>query len=335
MVGIDDVARAAGVAPSTVSRALSGRGQVSESTRARVAEVARDLGYTASAAASSLATGRTMCVGVIVPFLDRWYFTSVLSGASDALSHLGYDLTLYNVSSDPDARRNMFASVIHRRRVDGMIAVALELDTDEAAQLARLDIPAVTIGGRSQNLPAFAIDDAAVARLATEHLLKLGHRRIAHLGGDPAYDLDFNIPSRRRQGYEQALAAAGVPVDPALYAIADFTVESGYAAAKRLLAHPDSRLTAIFAASDEMAIGAMLAARDLGLDVPRDVSVVGIDGHSLGPVFGLTTVDQFPHRQGELAVGALMAELGGVQLPPDELPFELVVRSSTAFLAGD
>lgn len=332
MVGIDDVARAAGVAPSTVSRALSGRGQVSERTRARVSDVARELGYTASAAASSLASGRTQCIGVIVPFLDRWYFTSVLSGVSDALSHLGYDLTLYNVSSDPDARRNMFESVIHRRRVDGMIAVALELAPDEAAQLARLDIPAITIGGRSQNLPGFAIDDVAVARLATEHLLKLGHRNIAHLGGDPAYDLDFNIPSARRQGYEQALTSADVEIDPSLYAIADFTIESGYRAAKRLLAHPDSDLTAIFAASDEMAIGAILAARELGLEVPRDLSVVGIDGHSLAPVFGLTTVDQFAYRQGELAVQAVMSEIADATLPPAELPYELAVRSSSAFL---
>lgn len=333
MVGIDDVARAAGVAPSTVSRALSGRGQVSERTRARVSDVARELGYTASAAASSLASGRTQCIGVIVPFLDRWYFTSVLSGVSDALSHLGYDLTLYNVSSDPDARRNMFESVIHRRRVDGMIAVALELAPDEAAQLARLDIPAITIGGRSQNLPGFAIDDVAVARLATDHLLKLGHRNIAHLGGDPAYDLDFNIPSARRQGYEQALTSADVEIDPSLYAIADFTIESGYRAAKRLLAHPDSDLTAIFAASDEMAIGAILAARELGLEVPRDLSVVGIDGHSLAPVFGLTTVDQFAYSQGELAVQAVMSEIADETLPPAELPFELAVRSSSAFLA--
>jgi len=331
MVGIDDVARAAGVAPSTVSRALSGRGQVSAATRERVTAVARELGYTVSASASSLATGRTRCIGVIVPFLDRWYFTSVLSGASEALAHHGYDLTLYNVSSDPDARRSMFESVIHRRRVDGMIAVALELAPEEAEQLARLDIPAIAIGGRSQNLSALAIDDSAVARLATEHLIALGHRRIAHLGGDPAYDLDFNIPSRRRLGYEQALEAVGIPIDPALYAHADFTIDSGYAAAKRLLGRPDATPTALFAASDEMAIGAILAARDLGMEVPRDLSVIGIDGHSMGEVFGLTTVDQFPHQQGERSVEAVLAALDGTPLVGGELPHELVVRSSTAY----
>ncbi len=332
MAGIDDVAREAGVAASTVSRALSGRGQVSPATRERVAKVARELGYTASFAASSLATGRTMCIGVIVPFIDRWFFNSVLSGVSEALAHRGYDLTLYNVSSDPAARRNMFDSVIHRRRVDGMIAVALELDPDETDQLARLDIPAIAIGGRSQRLHALAIDDVAVARLATEHLLALGHRRIGHLGGDPAYDLDFLIPTRRRLGYEQALAGAGIPIDPTLFAHADFTTDSGYTAAKNLLGRPDARMTALFAASDEMAIGAILAARDLGYDVPRDLSVIGIDGHSMGGVFGLTTVDQFPHRQGARAVEAILAELAGEPLEPGELPFELVVRSSTAAL---
>lgn len=334
MVSIEEVARAAGVSTATVSRALSGRGQVSPKTRERVSTTARALGYTVSSAASSLATGRTMCIGVIVPFIDRWFFNSVLSGASDALGHAGYDLTLYNVSSDPAARRAVFDSVIHRRRVDGMIAVSLELDAVESEQLARLDIPAVAIGGPSQNLPALSIDDTAIARLATDHLIALGHRRIAHLGGDPAFDLDFHIPTRRRQGYEQALMAADIPVEPALYAQADFTIESGYAATKQLLGRPDARMTALFAASDEMAIGAVLAARDLGFQIPRDLSVIGIDGHSLGGFFGLTTVDQFPHAQGERAVQAILAELGGQPMVAGELPFELVVRSTTAMLTN-
>ena len=165
MVSIEEVARAAGVSTATVSRALSGRGQVSPKTRERVSTTARALGYTVSSAASSLATGRTMCIGVIVPFIDRWFFNSVLSGASDALGHAGYDLTPYNVSSDPAARRAVFDSVIHRRRVDGMIAVSLELDAVESEQLARLDIPAVAIGGPSQNLPALSIDDTAIVTL--------------------------------------------------------------------------------------------------------------------------------------------------------------------------
>lgn len=332
MVSIEEVARAAGVSTATVSRALSGRGQVSPATRERVWTTARELGYTVSSAASSLATGRTRCIGVIVPFIDRWFFNSVLSGVSDALGRHGYDLTLYNISSDPAARRAVFDSVIHRRRVDGMIAVSLELDTEESAQLARLDIPAIAIGGPSQNLPALAIDDVAIARLATDHLVALGHRRIAHLGGDPAFDLDFHIPTHRRQGYEQSLAAAGIPIEPALYAQADFTIESGYAATKQLLGRPDARMTALVAASDEMAIGAILAARDLGFQVPRDLSVIGIDGHSLSGFFGLTTVDQFPHQQGERAVQALLAELGGESMVAGELPFELVVRSTTAML---
>lgn len=106
-----------------------------------------------------------------------------------------------------------------------------------------------------------------MARTATEHLLTLGHRRIAHLGGDPSFDLDFHVPTRRRHGYESALAKAGAGVDPSLYAQADFTIESGYRATKQLLGR--TRFTALFAASDEMAIGAILAARDLGLNVPE------------------------------------------------------------------
>ena len=133
------------------------------------------------------------------------------------------------------------------------------------------------------------IDDVAVARLATEHLIGLGHRRIAHIGGDIEFDLDFHLPTNRRIGYEGALRDAGIEVDPRLFAPADFTIKGGYHAAKQLLGVPHDRPTAIFAASDEMAIGSILAARDLGLIVPRDVSIIGIDDHDLSDFFGLST----------------------------------------------
>ncbi len=331
MVSIAEVAHAAGVSMATVSRALSGRGQVSPATREKVARAARELGYVMSSAASTLATGRTMSIGVLIPFIDRWFFNSVLSGASEACSHAGYDVTLYNVATDPTVRRAVFESVIQRRRADGIISVSLELDAGEAAMLTRLDIPAVAIGGPSAQLPTLAIDDVAVTQLATRHLIELGHRRIAHLGGDLAFDLDFHIPSRRRQGYENALTEAGIEIDPRLYAQADFTIESGYRVGKQLLGRLASHTTAIVAASDEMAIGVLLAARDLGLRVPEDLSVVGVDGHPLGEVFGLTTVAQFPKQQGERAVELILDQLAGRESHSADLPFELIVRSSTAF----
>ncbi|GAB3603191.1 LacI family DNA-binding transcriptional regulator [Microbacterium aureliae] len=334
MVSIDEVARKAGVSTATVSRALSGRGHVSATTRARVEAAARSLGYVVSASASSLASGRTRNIGVLVPFLDRWFFSTVLSGIANALMRQGYDITLYNLTADRDARHRIFETFLRRQRVDGVIAISLELGADEIERLRELDLPVIAIGGPNPGLATLTVDDVAVARLATEHLVALGHRDIAHIGASPEFDVDFHVPTQRRQGFEQALADAGIPVHPALYEPADFTIEGGFRAAKQLLGRPGERPTAVFAASDEMAIGALLAARELGYRVPEDLSVVGIDGHELGEFFRLTTVDQFPLAQGERAAEAILELLeqppGAEQTAPGRLPYDLVVRGSTA-----
>ncbi|UOE43808.1 LacI family DNA-binding transcriptional regulator [Agromyces larvae] len=334
MAGIDDVARLAGVSTATVSRALSGRGHVSPASKAKVEEAAARLGYVVSSSASSLASGRTRNVGVVVPFLNRWFFSSVLEGVQQALLRTGYDLTLYNLAGDGDERATVFEQFLLRRRVDAVIAISLELTEAEVNRLHELGKPLVGVGGPIPGVRTLIIDDVAVARLATEHLLGLGHRRIAHIGGDLEFDLDFHLPTNRRLGYEAALRDAGIEPDPARFAPADFTIRGGYHAAKQLLGAPHDRPTAIFAASDEMAIGSILAARDLGMVVPRDVSIIGVDDHDLSDFFGLTTVAQFPRVQGEQAVELLMDELepGHADAEPSAtpLPFELRVRSSTA-----
>lgn len=329
MVGIDDVARAAGVSTATVSRALSGRGAVSTATRDRVLSAAGRLGYVVSAAASSLATGRTRAVGVVVPFLDRWFFSTVLAGISDALVRRGYDITLYSVSADAAERRRVFDDHLRRRRIDAVITIALELDAEESVSLRGLGVPIVAIAGPHPLLTTLTVDDLAVGRLATAHLLGLGHRRLAHIGADAVTDAASSVPTLRRRGFEDSLAEGGITqydVEPA-----DFTIDGGSRAAARLLAR-DDRPTALFAASDEMAIGAILAARELGLRVPDDVSIIGVDGHELGRWFGLTTVDQFARGQGERAAEAVLSALDGAQPAPGRgtLPFELVDRGSTA-----
>lgn len=329
MTGIDDVARAAGVSTATVSRALSGRGPVSPPTRARVLAAAERLGYVVSAAASSLATGRARAVGVVVPFLDRWFFSTVLAGISDALVREGYDITLYSVSAEAAERRRVFDDHLRRRRIDAVITIALELDAEESASLRALGVPIVAIAGPNPLLTTLTVDDLAVGRLATAHLLELGHRDLVHIGADAPTNAGSSVPALRRRGFEESLAAAGLPVravEPA-----DFTIEGGSAAAARVLAS-EGRPTALFAASDEMAIGAILAARERGLRVPEDLSIIGVDGHELGRWFGLTTVDQFARGQGERAAEAVLAELDGAAPAHgrNTLPFELVDRGSTA-----
>lgn len=334
MAGIQEVADAAGVSTATVSRALSGNGHVSDATKGRVTSAAAALGYVVSSNASSLASGHTKNIGVVIPFLNRWFYSSVLEGAESSLLSNGYDLTLYNLGGGGEERRSVFEHFLLRKRVDAVVAISLELTPGELAGLLALGKPIVGVGGPLVGVRTLSIDDVAVARLATEHLLALGHRSIAHIGGDQASERDFHLPTNRRFGYQAPLDAAGIPSDPALFQSADFTIAGGYAAAKQLFGNPRTRPTAVFAASDEMAIGTILAARDLGLRVPGDISVIGIDDHELSGFFGVTTVAQFPELQGRLAVELLMNELhpdrhslGSSNTP---LPFELIVRASTS-----
>ncbi|MDN4482230.1 LacI family DNA-binding transcriptional regulator [Demequina lignilytica] len=339
MATIQQVADLARVSTATVSRALAGKPSVSAATRERVEEAARSLGYVASATASSLASGRTRNIGMVMPYLGSWFYAAVLKGAHRALADGGYDLTLYHLEDTTrhaERRQRLFDEFLRRKRVDAFIAVSLELSDAELERIALLGKPIVGLGGPIPGVTTLSLDDAGVATLATEHLLSLGHREIAHLGGDEAFEQDFHVPAKRRAAYEQALRAAGVEPDPRLIKNADFTIQGGYQATLQMLGAPH-RPTALFAASDEMAIGAILAARDLGLRVPEDLSVVGIDGHELGEFFGLTTVDQFPVVQGRMAAETLLEELS-----PDasgdhvnrDLPYELVVRKSTAVPSG-
>jgi LacI family transcriptional regulator, repressor for deo operon, udp, cdd, tsx, nupC, and nupG len=328
MASLEEVARLAGVSTATVSRALSGRGRLSEQTRVRVRAAADELGYVASASASGLATGRTRSIGVLVPLVDRWFFAKVLDGIGGALAPRGYDITLYNVTDDPRQRAGLLQTSLRRGRVDAVVALALGLDEAEIDRLLALGLPAVGLGTPSPRLSTLRVDDVAVAHTATAHLLGLGHRDIAHIGQSRAGVAELDIPTLRRRGFEQALDAAGLR--PAGFVSADFTIDDGYRAMRELLAGA-TRPTAVFAASDELAFGAMFAAREAGLDVPTDLSIVGVDGHDMSGFFGLTTIEQFPRAQGARIAEAALAAVGeAVPAPPASLPFELVTRTSTA-----
>lgn len=356
MAGIKEVATKAGLSVATVSRALSGKANVSPRARRLAQEAARELGFVPSYHASSLASGRNHNIGLVVPHVHRWYFSSVLDGVSEALLDAGYDLTLYNVGEQPERRSSVLSDFLLRKRLDAVIAVALVLSEDEIQQLLDVHRPIVGIGGTLPGASSIRIDDERLAREATGHLISLGHTRIAHLTGDAALDRDFKLPGLRRHGFKAAMNDAGLPIHPGWQVPADFTIQGAYAAARRLLGGSGERPTAIFAASDEMAVGAMLAARDFGLQVPRDLSVVGMDGHELGETFGLTTISQDPRGQGRMAARTALKLLGepngesdagtaarrpGKPLPVDtsptdpattevEYPTEFVIRTSTA-----
>ena len=178
MPGINEVARLAGVSTATVSRALSGNGHVAQETKERVLAAALELEYVVSSNASSLATGRMKNVGVVIPFLNRWYYGAVIEGAESALLSHGYDLTLYNLAGGGGERTSVFEHFLLRKRVDAVIAIALELTEGEVGRLHDLAKPMVVVGGSIDGVRTLSIDDIGVARLATDHLISLATARI-------------------------------------------------------------------------------------------------------------------------------------------------------------
>jgi LacI family repressor for deo operon, udp, cdd, tsx, nupC, and nupG len=332
VTSIDDVARASGVSTATVSRALRGLPNVSDVTRDRIRTVADELGYVASSSASGLASGRTLAMGVVAPSVSRWFYTTVIEGIDAALRDANYDMILYNLASRGGDRERVFHRSILRKRTDALIALCLNFTADEREQLLSLGHPTIMIGGPVRGIRHIGIDEHEVGRQATEHLLQLGHRAIAHLGGDDDEGLNRQVPLERRKGYLEALSTAGIRARPDWLLSGRFTLQASRAVVSELLLNSTDRPTAIFANSDEMAIGAILAAWDRGLRVPDDISIIGIDNHDLAESFGLTTMAQDPYEQGRLGARILLDDLNGGPLSRKtsvRAPAHLLVRSST------
>lgn len=307
---LKDVASKVGMSTATVSRALTGRGPVSPGTKRRIEAAAKELGFVASYHASSLASGRSRNIGVVLPYVDRWFFATVLYGIASTLTAAGYDAALYNLQGE-NFRESVLTDFLLRKRLDAAAVVSLRLTPGETEQLFSAGIPLVGIGGSLEGAPTISVDDLNAGLRATNHLIQLGHCRIAFIGGPPEADRSFPMSSDRRRGFERAMSAAGLPIHERDQLVSDFTFLGAYQQVKNLLAEPEQRPTAVFAATDEMAAGAILAARDLGLEVPRDLSVIGIDAHPLGEAFGLTTIDQQAHHQGTRAAQLLLRQLSG------------------------
>lgn len=326
---IFDVARRAGVSPSTVSRALRGLPNVADSTRDRVTSAARDLAYVASPAAAGLASGRTATVGVVVPFLTRWFFMQVIHGAEAVLRTAGYDLLLHTLG-DEQGRERFFDRLPLHRKVDGVLLVDVTVQPAEQAGLQALGLPVTMVGGSALGVAYVGVDEEEGVRLAVQHLVHLGHERVAMLCGRPAEGMDFDIPGRRRAAFAQALADAGLQND--LLFTGEWGTEGGAQATERLLSESRTTPTAIVAESDEIAFGALRTLRRAGIAVPGRMSVVGYDDHELAGVVDLTTVAQPVARQGELAAELLLDAMRGAADPFARvlLPPRLVIRGTTA-----
>jgi DNA-binding LacI/PurR family transcriptional regulator len=324
---IDDVAKLAGVSTATVSRAMRGLPNVSEKTRLRVMAAAAELDYVSSPSASRLASGHTHTVGIVAPYVGRWFFGQVLAGAERVLREAGYDVLLFGLPDDA-ARDEFFTRMPLRRRVDAVLVLTLPLTETQLRQLRQLGVPLGAIGVRAPNICMVGIDDHASARAATNHLINLGHRRIAMIGGGASIATHFITPDDRRDGFRQAMAEANLPVPPGYELDGSYTADGGEAAMVQLLSLPNPP-TAVFCQSDEMAMGAMRALRKCGLACPADVSIIGFDDHEMAPLVDLTTIHQPAERQGEIAAQQVLACLQGQPVDQELVPTRLVLRGTT------
>jgi LacI family transcriptional regulator len=323
---ISEVARHAGVGVATVSRVLNGSPAVREETRQRVLDAIAELGYAPNPAARALSTGRTLSIGVVAPFFTRPSVMERLRGVSHVLAGAGYRLVLFDVER-PGQDSELFRTL--PGGLDGLLSISLCPPEADLARFEAAGMPVVLVDHPDDRLPAVHTDDVAGGRLATEHLLELGHRRIAFLGDFEHNYHGFTSSAMRRSGYQYAMAAAGLDVEAELVRRAAHGREPAAAMTRELLAS-EQPPTAIFAASDTQAIGVLEAAEALGADVPGDLSVVGYDDIELARYAGLTTVAQPLEESGVRGAELLLAALEGAVTGGRQLSVELVVRSTTA-----
>jgi LacI family transcriptional regulator len=330
---LEEVAQLAGVSRSTVSRVVNDHPNVRPEVREQVWQVIHQVGYQPHAAARSLVTSRTHVIGMIIPeavttlFTDP-FFPLLLRGATDACNSHQYQLMLSLFTANAD-QKEIYQRILRSAYLDGVVVASASLDDPLIPNLLRDRIPFVSVG-RHPNNPVHYVDADNIngAQMAVEHLIRLGHRRIATITGP----LDMIHGQDRLSGYRQALEARGIPVEEELIVEGDYTEASGMVAMQRLL--PASP-TAVFVASDMMAVGALKALRQANRRVPQDIGLVSFDDIPIASAIvpALTTVRQPIERMGSIAVEVL---LGVLESSPEEaapaqrivLPTELVVRAS-------
>jgi LacI family transcriptional regulator len=335
---IHELARLSGVSVGTVSRALNGYADVRAETRERIMRIAEELDYTPAAAARTLVTQRSHVVGVFLetgeghPDVQHPFFHEVLGGLKGFAGTAGSDLLLF--ASERPGNGYGTHSYLKRCRhhnVDGAVLMGMDADDPEVRRLVRSDVPTVgvDIDVEGPRTSLVISDNEAGSASAVRHLYELGHRRIAHITGL----LDKRPGAERLRGYRRELQRLGLTPRDEYVAYGDFYVESGYPAMQALLAL-DEPPTAIVAAADMMALGAIRAANEAGLDVPRDLSVVGFDDIQLAEYLHppLTTLRQAKTSLGTEAGRALIRLIDGEADVPAAvtLPVELIVRASTA-----
>lgn len=329
-VTIKDVAKAAGVSHPTVSRALKDNPAISAETRERIQELARQMGYTPSAVAQSLLSQRTLTIGTVITTIADPFVARVVEGVESVAQAAGYSVFLTQSHNDPD-REMVVVETLQRRRVDAIIVTSSRVGSLYSSQLDKVQVPVVLINNQEEGeyLYSVGVDDIQGAQLAVEHLIGLGHRRIGYVGV-------ANRPKsnrRRLAGYKTALKYANLPLDSAflVFPTEDNDFERGQSALNSLLA---AKVTAVFCYNDLTAIGLLVACRERGLAVPRELSVVGFDDiePALYVTPPLTTIRQPRQHLGQSAMTMVLNLLNGQEVHDQLLPCDLIVRQSTCTL---
>jgi LacI family transcriptional regulator len=330
-VTITDVARASGLSVATVSRVLSGYEFVKESTRSRVMEVVQQLGYVASLPARSLAGGRSRTIGLLVPNLDIGYVGTITQGIDRALTTANCDLVLYT-SHRQQSKETYYVNTITNGITEGLLLVAPQYASTYLAKLYESNFPYVLIdqADASGNSSMVEATNYQGAYEATRYLCKLGHTRIAFITG--AFDVWSAV--ERLRGYKAALADCGLPLIQELILKGDYQQQGGYEVTKQVLDTVHPAPTAIFASNDNSAFGAMDAARERGLRIPEDISIIGFDDIPQASLVypKLTTVRQPLEQMGQVAAEMLLERIMDPSRPPQRvtLATQLVVRDSCA-----
>ncbi len=330
-VTIRDVAKAAGVSITTVSRALNGYADVRPQTRKRILEIARRMNYRPSQVARSLVMNRTRTVGLLVSDFNKnragqHFLMDVLTGVHDALAERGYDIHLVSTTT-AQQRLVSYLDFCTERRFEGVIVMGIRLDDPYMHEVVESTLPSVTVDVPliSKHCGYVMTDNVNGARFAVRHLVARGHRKIGFVNGHRQAAVSVD----RQRGYEEGLRMAGLPVDPELIYEADFSIEGGARGLQYLIG---KGVTAVFFASDMMAIGGLRAAQSMDLKVPRDVAIVGFDNIDLAEFVApaLTTVAQPRYEMGWSAAAMLLDMLEGKGAPEGRmLSPELIVRQST------
>jgi len=327
---IRDVARLAGVSRGTVSRVLNNQPRVDPETRVRVLQAIADLDFSPSALARGLSIGRTHSIGVVVPFITRPSVVERLRGIEGALSTTDYDLVVFNVET-PQRRDSVIRDLTRGERVDGMLLVGLEPDEAMVEAIQRSRLPTVLVDAHDARFSRVVIDDVAGAGLAVKHLLGLGHQRIAFLGDLPQVAFSYPASKLRHRGVRRALRAAGLDLPDAYTVIGDPGRSRARELTRALLTR-STPPTALICASDLQAVGAREGARDVEIDVPTDLSIVGFDDLDIAGYLGLTTVRQPLFESGVAGVRLLLEQVAdGPPARPVRtvLEVDVVARTTT------